>query len=127
RVRNNQVLEQGQLGIGGVGDNVLIAGNEVAWNNTAGFRWGWEAGGSKFARTHDLVVRNNHVHDNNGPGLWTDIANTRTLYEGNRVEDNTGPGIFHEISYDAVIRNNTVRRNARGITGSYSGAAGILV
>ncbi len=127
KVLNNKVLRQGHLGVGGIGDNILVEGNEIAWNNTAGYRWKWEAGGTKFTKTHDLVVRNNHVHHNNGPGLWTDINNTRTLYEDNLVEDNNGPGIFHEISYEAIIRNNTVRRNALGITNSYSGAAGILV
>jgi parallel beta-helix repeat protein len=72
------------------------------------------------------VVRNNYVHDNEGPGLWTDINNISTLYEGNRVTDNYGPGISHEISYDAVIRNNVVEGNGFGWTGWVDGA-GILV
>ena len=56
-------------------------------------------------------MRDNHVHHNEGPGLWTDIDNIHTLYEGNLVEHNANVGIFHEISYDAVIRNNIVRDN----------------
>ena len=74
----------------------------------------WEAGGTKFARTRDLVVRRNFVHHNRGPGLWTDIDNVRTLYEANRVEDNGEAGILHEISYAAVIRNNVVRTKTFG-------------
>jgi parallel beta-helix repeat protein len=111
RVLNNHVVSHGQIGIAGSGDNVLIESNEIGFNNTHGFSWGWEGGGTKWVRTHDLVVRRNHVHSNNGPGLWTDISNMRSLYEENVVEDNTNMGIFHEISYDAIIRNNTVRRN----------------
>ena len=33
------------------------------------------------------------------------------LYEANRIENNTGAGIDHEISWDAIIRNNTLRNN----------------
>jgi parallel beta-helix repeat protein len=37
-----------------------------------------------------------------------------TLYENNRVENNAAIGITHEISYDAVIRNNAIRGNGFG-------------
>src|SRR6185295_4962399 len=82
-----------------------------AYNNTAGYLWQWEAGGTKFALTRNLVVRNNFVHHNYGPGLGTDINNIDTLYEANTVSDNEQAGIFHEISYRATIRYNTVARN----------------
>jgi hypothetical protein len=111
-VRNCHIHRNGQKGVGAGGRGGLIEGNEIDHNLTAGFDWGWEGGGSKFANTESLTVRNNHVHHNMGPGLWTDIRNRHTLYEGNLVEDNASMGIFHEISYDAVIRCNTVRRNA---------------
>ncbi len=126
-VRNNLALHNGQVGIGGGGTGGLVEGNEIAWNNRAGFAWGWEAGGTKFARTVDLTVRDNHVHHNGGPGLWTDIENYNTLYEFNRVEDNEGPGIFHEISRNARIRYNTVERNGVFGGNSYQGASGILI
>jgi parallel beta-helix repeat protein len=126
-VRGNHVHHNAQLGIGGVGNSTLVEGNEIAWNNYRGqYSPGWEAGGTKFVRTHDLVVRGNHSHHNTGPGLWTDGSNIRTLYEDNLVEDNTQEGIFHEISYDAVIRNNTVRRNGHGRMAWMYGA-GILI
>src|SRR5690606_7731642 len=32
-VRNNKILRQDQLGIGGSGDNILVEGNEIAYNN----------------------------------------------------------------------------------------------
>ena len=72
------------------------------------------------------MVRNNYSHHNVGPGLWTDIDNIGTLYEGNRVVDNEGIGIFHEISYDAVIRNNYIEGNGFGHS-PWLWGAGIVV
>lgn len=114
RVRGNQVVRNGQLGIAGRGDDVIVEDNEIAHNNWAGFSHGWEAGGTKWVKTDGLVVRGNWSHDNHGPGLWTDEGNIRTAYVDNIVEDNYSSGIFHEISYDAVIRDNEVRRNGAG-------------
>jgi hypothetical protein len=115
RIRNNRVLWNGQLGLGGGGGHgTLIEGNEIAYNNWAGFDWGWEAGGAKWVGSDGLIVRNNHSHHNNGPGLWTDIDNINTLYEHNLVEHNTAVGIFHEVSYEATIRHNTVLHNGIG-------------
>jgi parallel beta-helix repeat protein len=128
---NNNIHHQGQMGISGSGNNVLVEGNEIAYNNTSGFSMGWEAGGTKFTRTDGLVVRDNYSHHNHGPGLWTDIDNINTLYEGNRVEDNDWRGIFHEISYAATIRNNICRRNGFGLPAnrpiSLVDGAGILI
>jgi hypothetical protein len=126
KVLGNRLHHNGQMGIGGVGDNVLVEDNEIAYNNIAGYEAGWEAGGTKFVKTNYLVVRNNFSHHNDGPGLWTDIDNLHTLYEGNRVEDNRRTGIFHEISYAALIRDNVVKRNGFGNSGWLWGA-GILV
>ncbi|MCG8548174.1 MAG: right-handed parallel beta-helix repeat-containing protein [Alphaproteobacteria bacterium] len=108
------VLHNGQLGIGGRADNGLVDGVEIAFNNYAGFSAGWEAGGTKFVRTDNLIVRNTCVHNNDGPGLWTDIDNVNIVYENNKVFKNAGDGIKHEISYKAVIRNNDVAGNGYG-------------
>jgi parallel beta-helix repeat protein len=115
-IRNNYIHHNNQLGFGATTThNGLIENNEVSYNNyNAEHDWGWEAGGSKFSLNEGLVVRGNYVHNNHGPGLWTDGSNYNTLYEGNTVVDNYAAGIFHEISYDAVIRNNTVRGNGFG-------------
>lgn len=101
----------GQIGIAGTGEATLIEGNEIAGNNTAGFLWEWEAGGTKFALHNGLTVRGNRVHNNAGPGLWSDIDNRDVLYEENEVWDNAAAGIFHEISFNAVIRNNRLSGN----------------
>ena len=117
QIIGNYVHDNGQMGLGGYGNNILVQGNELAKN---GFWSGidplWEAGGFKFADTDNLVVRGNYSHDNNGTGLWTDINNIHTLYEDNVVVHNTINGISHEISYDAIIRNNTLIGNGYGDT-----------
>jgi hypothetical protein len=65
----------------------------------------------KFWAVDKADVRNNWVHDNRGAGLWADTNNNDFLIENNVIEDNDGPAIFYEISYNAVIKNNTLRRN----------------
>ncbi|MCC8936851.1 right-handed parallel beta-helix repeat-containing protein [Bradyrhizobium sp. Arg68] len=108
----NYVHDNGQMGLGGYGNNILVQGNELASNGFwSGIDPMWEAGGFKFADTDNLVARANYSHDNNGAGLWTDISNIHTLYEDNLVVHNTINGISHEISYDAIIRNNTLIGN----------------
>jgi hypothetical protein len=111
-VRGNHLHDNGQLGIGsGAVTDQLVEGNEINHNNTAGFAIGWEAGGGKWAMTQDLVVRCNRVHDNDGPGLWTDTSNVGTTYEANVVTRNTDAGILHETSFQAVIHGNLVSGN----------------
>ncbi len=137
KVLNNKFHHNGQQGIhigGAVKKGILLEGNEIAYNNQAGFNPGWEGGGSKFTLTDGLIVRNNWAHHNLGPGLWTDEDNINTTYEYNTAEDNFVPagvtvsaaGIFHEISYSGVIRYNTVRRNGIGFD-AWGWGAGIVV
>ena len=127
QVLGNRIHHNGQLGLGGGGNDQLVADNEIDHNNTAGFSALWEAGGTKWAETRRLVVRGNSSHHNQGPGLWTDINNIGTLYEGNIVHANASHGIFHEISYDAVIRNNRVTDNGRPDPQPGWGGAGIRI
>ena len=102
----------GQLGIRGAGgEGSRIEGVEIAFNNYAGYSPWWEAGGAKFLETTGLIVQNSCVHHNQGRGLWTDYDNRNTLYEGNIVFSNANDGIKHEISYDAIIRDNIVAAN----------------
>ena len=115
KIIGNYVHDNGQMGLGGSGDNILVEGNEIAKNGFwSGIEVLWEGGGFKFANTDNLIVRGNYSHDNHGSGMWTDIDNIHTLYEDNLVAHNTHIGITHEISYDAVIRNNTLIGNGYG-------------
>ncbi len=112
-VRNNHIHHNDRSGLsvrythGG-----LIENNEIAYNNYRDYwDWGTEAGGGKMWSNDGLILRGNWSHHNHGPGLWTDHDNINIIYENNLIEDNTANGIFHEISYDAIIRNNVIRRN----------------
>jgi parallel beta-helix repeat protein len=127
RVTRNYIHHNGQMGYGSVlADSALFEENEVAYNNTAGYAPGWEAGGGKVTGSRWFVGRGNRVHHNHGNGMWSDGDNIYCLYEQNHVHDNDGAGIFQEIGFDCVIRNNDVERNG-AIFHPNLGGAGILV
>jgi hypothetical protein len=126
--RNNRIHHNGQIGLKvyWAPNGALVEGNEIADNNYLDLMDGWEDGGTKFAWTTSLVVRDNYVHDNHGPGLWTDIDNVDSLVEDNLVTGNHRNAIYHEISYAAVIRDNVVIGNGFGQDGWLWGG-GIVV
>jgi hypothetical protein len=126
RVSNCDVDHNGQIGIEGDGKGILIEGNRIWSNNIHDFDPGWEAGGAKIAESDGVTFRGNHVHDNNGAGLWCDGECRNVVYEDNLVEYNQQIGIFHEISFNAVIRRNVVRYNGSG-NGSWFWAADIVI
>lgn len=104
-------LEMGFGSDGGVG--IVVSDNEIAFNNYLDTFDCDECGGSKMWATTGAVVSYNHSHDNHGPGLWSDFNNVGMLIERNLVENNWGPGVHYEISYDAIIRRNTVKGNGK--------------
>jgi hypothetical protein len=120
QVRGNCLRTNGQYGInafksGNTITDLVVEGNEIVGNNTDD----WEArkkgcgctGGVKFWAVNGADIRGNWVHDNRGTGLWADTNNNDFLIEDNLIESNDGVAIFYETSYNAVIRNNTIRRN----------------
>ncbi len=130
-VHHNLITKAGQMGIGGL-DNaagyqaqVVVADNEIAYNHTLGYDWGWEAGSTKFVDTTGMIFENNWVHHNEGPGPWFDIDNRDAVIRSNLVEHNTMVGIFYEISYGAKIYDNISRFNGAGAYGDLG--AGIYV
>jgi hypothetical protein len=127
RVTDSRFLNNGQIGIAGGGNHSLIARNEVAFNNSRHFPPGCCSGGIKQGGNRGQVFRNNHVHDNDGPGIWCDVGCVDALIERNRVVNNSMQGIMYEISFDAVIRNNVVVGNGFG-RGNHAGyGAGIMI
>ena len=54
-----------------------------------------------------------------------DIRTQGAVIEQNTITSNSGAGVLHEISYSAIIRNNTVKGN--GFARSWLMGAGILV
>src|SRR5262245_22410958 len=108
-IRNNYIHHNTLGGYAGQqAHNTTLESNEIAYNG----------GDQKVGASTNVTFRNNFVHHNTDAGIWFDSDNTGTLIEGNRVEDNSWMGIFYEISHDAIIRNNTIRRN---------GEAGIML
>jgi len=113
--RNNNIHHNGQLGIGGIGDQSVFEGNEIAYNNAVGgFHEEWEAGGVKVVRSTGVRFEGNWVHHNTGRGLWSDIDMVDLLIEDNLVEWNSRGGIVHEIGYAAEIVDNVARYNGLG-------------
>jgi hypothetical protein len=129
RVLDNYVHHNGQLGISGWRTmGALYEGNELAFNNTAGFyNADWEAGGAKWTESSDLTVQDNYVHDNKAVGLWFDINDKDVLIAANRIEANDSDGIRYEISYRAVIRHNTITGNGFKEPTGWVNGAGIMV
>ncbi|MFD6904467.1 right-handed parallel beta-helix repeat-containing protein [Streptomyces sp. NPDC060077] len=120
QVRANCLRDNGQYGMnaykaGGRISGLMVEGNEITGNNTGD----WErrrpgcgcTGGVKFWAVDGADVRGNWVHDNRGTGLWADTNNNDFRIERNVIEANDGAALIYETSYNAVIRDNTIRRN----------------
>ena len=121
KILNNHVHNMGQKGIGeSHGSGAIVQGNEIDHNVYTSVDCGWECGGTKFSLTQGLLVKGNYSHDNKGPGLWTDVFNINTTYDGNIVVNNLSEGLRHEISYAATIENNIFYNNG---TASSQGAS----
>jgi parallel beta-helix repeat protein len=127
-IHGNKLHDNGQLGLGGGGSNISVQSNQIYLNNYAGYDYGWEAGGAKFAWVQNLSVQYNYSHDNQGPGFWTDLDSQNVLYQENEASNNKVAGILHEISYQANITGNYIFDD--GFTPSGSSlwyGAGILI
>jgi hypothetical protein len=121
-VEDDCLTQNGQYGFsayepGDVSD-VTITGNEISGNDT----YDWEShvdgcgctGGGKFWRTNGATFTGNYVHDNHSVGLWADTDNTAFDIEGNYFASNYAEAIIYEISYNALIKDNTFVDNAWG-------------
>jgi hypothetical protein len=92
-VRDNYLHDNGQAGYETACQctssttTAYFTGNEVAFNNHgsyAGYDTSYDASGMKFMQIPGIVVSNNDVHDNGGPGLWSDTNVTSAVYDSNR-------------------------------------------
>ncbi|MGW9036107.1 right-handed parallel beta-helix repeat-containing protein [Streptomyces sp. NPDC055721] len=120
QVRASCLRDNGQYGMNAykTGDSIkglVVEGNEITGNNTDD----WErrqpgcgcTAGVKFWAVDGADIRGNWVHDNRGAGLWADTNNNDFRIEGNVLESNDGAALIYETSYNAVVRNNMIRRN----------------
>jgi parallel beta-helix repeat protein len=128
KIRGSKIHHCGEQGIGGsAGSGLLIYGNEISYNNTAGFGHGNgdnRAAGIKVSRTKGMVIRKNNIH-HNPIGTWCDLSCVDAVYDSNTVADNYRRGIQYEIGYGCTISDNTIRRN--GLQESGPSAAGIWI
>jgi hypothetical protein len=123
------IHHNGQMGMGSSdgGGAMTVEYNEVAYNNIYHYNPWWEAGACKYAWTNGVTLRGNYSHHNNGIGIWHDINNRNAVYEDNFIEYNYLEGILHEISYNAIIRNNIIRFNGRYQPNWWGDGAGITI
>lgn len=123
-VRYNCLKDNGQYGFSMYKDQVegdsaikdiTVDHNEITGNNQDN----WEAlepgcgctGGGKFWDVEGAQVTNNYVHHNLSVGLWADTNDIDFLFDSNWIEQNSGEGIWYEISYNATISRNVLKRN----------------
>src|SRR5690606_14332306 len=120
RIVGNCLRDNGQYGINAYAagnriTDLVVSGNEITGNNTDD----WETrqpgcgctGGVKFWAVDGADVSDNWVHDNRGVGLWADVNNNDFVFERNLIENNDSAAIVYEVSYNAIVRDNTIRKN----------------
>lgn len=125
-IRDCLIEDQGRLGFAiQYGDDGYAGYNTIRRCNEFGtYSWGFEAGGSKCWNTNRLICEYNESYGHVGPGLWTDHDNVNTIYRHNTIYDcQDAPGIFHEISFEATIEDNDIRRC--GASGDWLWDAGV--
>jgi hypothetical protein len=95
--------------------DLVLKNNEIAGNDT----YNWEVhspdcgctGGGKFWEVKNAVIEDNWIHDNRSVGLWADTNNRGFEFKNNYISGNFDYGLIYEISYNAVIEQNTFVRN----------------
>ena len=122
-VRGNCLKDNGQYGLNaccGELTDLQLVNNEFVGNNADDIEAEVKdcgcTGAMKLWEVNGADIRGNWIHGNHGPGIWADTNNNDVLIEQNLIEDNDGIAIFYETSYNAIIRDNLIRRNAT-ITG----------
>jgi parallel beta-helix repeat protein len=123
---NNTLARAGNTAIGGyLATSGTIRRNTITQSGFGGWDWGWQSGGIKLADSDNIVIEDNHVFDNDGPGIWCDIDCDNATIRNNRVRNNPGPGIFFEISTGVLITGNVVINTGKpGYPAIYISSAG---
>ena len=109
--RRSRADLNGQMGWGGSCAGCLIEDGSAVGNNWKGHDPFWEAGGGKWARTTDTVIRRFYAAHNGGPGIWLDIDNDRNTVEGSLAVGNDAAGIMVELrTTRTLVQHNVVAR-----------------
>jgi hypothetical protein len=99
--------------------NVTIDYCEIARNGTLSDEYNPDGtpkhngrnGAGKFWDTNGITVTNNWIHHSNFVSIWADTNNVACRIENNLIEEGVAEAIIYEISYNILIKNNTIRRN----------------
>lgn len=106
---SNRAVANGQMGFGVSCEGCLFDGNEAVGNNWKGYDPYWEAGGGKWIRSRNTIIRRHLARDNDGPGIWLDTNNDGLVIERSRAVQNSVAGIMLEnATVGTVVRNNVV-------------------
>jgi hypothetical protein len=109
-VSGNYIHHNTASGVGGYKTtNSVVENNEVAFNGSGAP----DNGGSKWALSSGLIIRNNYFHDNNYAGIWLDTNNVNSVVTNNVSSNNVGTGIHDEVNCNSLYQYNTVRNNGR--------------
>ena len=115
----NCLTENGQYGFSAYTptgpSDITVSYNEISYNDT----YNWEvadpgcgcSGGGKFWDTDVANIIDNYIHDNYSVGVWADTDNVGFTITGNYISGNAGQAIIYEISYNALIADNTLLDN----------------
>jgi poly(beta-D-mannuronate) C5 epimerase len=88
--------------------NMVIEDNDIYANEKYGL--------DPRTGSHDLIIRNNRVHDNNGIGIVCTLDCKNITIEGNEIFGNKiGAVMLSRNIVDSVIANNNVYDEAKGI------------
>lgn len=124
-IADNVMAWNGQGGVGGVGDEIVVEHNTIKFSCSVGIKcFGFEGGALKID-SDTFAINNNVVENNWGHGIHPDQTSSDGEIIGNVVTGNEGVGIHYETSTDVVISGNTVTGNGYRRTGARE--PGILV
>jgi parallel beta-helix repeat protein len=119
---------------------ITVADNEISYNDTcdyeglldnSGIKWhkfdpvshadrnrhcgsvtpDGDQGGFKLWQTDGVVIKDNYIHNNWGPGAWVDTDNANTTIADNTFTENEGEAVIEEISYNFSITGNYMADN----------------
>jgi hypothetical protein len=125
-VDDNCLTANQEYGFASFGNStdVTLSGNEISFNDATGtYDHGKDptgpdtcgcSGGGKFWDTTNAVVTDNVVVTNGNVGIWVDTDNAGFDISNNYIAHNYAEGIIYEISYNALISDNTFVGNALG-------------
>jgi hypothetical protein len=107
--------------------NILMANNEMSYNNFAGYSTTWAAAGTKNTTITNGSLTGNYIHDNYADGIWCDGECSGMVYQGNVIINNAANGIAHEIAHSLVASNNVIIGNGWGLPYESTLGAGIVL